>query len=460
LNQAENHDEGCGGTEDSASSTVCANRVLILGGGFGGIYAAIELERALRARPDVSITLVTRDNYFLFTPMLHEVAASDLETNTIVNPLRKLLRRVKTFTGNIETINLERRCVAVTHGFDQHVHELSYDHLIVALGSSTNFFALPGVQDAALTIKTLDDAIELRNRLITHLEEANSECAAGERQPLLTFVVVGAGFAGVETLGGINDFVRDAINFYPNLTPKFVRTILVSSDEFILPELGSKLGAYAQRKLAARGVEIITSARVAGVRDDLVELSDGRTISATTLIWAAGNAPNPLVAALPIPKSGGRILVNEYLEVKGFPGVWALGDCASIPDRKTGGCYPPTAQHAIREGRCVAHNVAADILRGRKRPFRFSTLGRLAAIGRRSGVANVFGLNFSGFLAWWLWRTIYLFKLPRLEKKMRVALDWTLDLCFAKDFACVTTRHPSSTTASKGSDEKEANRAA
>ncbi len=371
MNQAENHDEGCGGTEDSASSTDCANRVLILGGGFGGIYAAIELERALRARSDVSITLVSRDNYFLFTPMLHEVAASDLEMNTIVNPLRKMLRRVNTFTGNIETINLERRYVAVTHGFDRHVHELSYDHLIIALGSSTNFFGLPGVQDVALTIKTLDDAIELRNRLITHLEEANSECAAGQRQPLLTFVVVGAGFAGVETLGGINDFVREAVCFYPNLTPEFVRTILISSDEFILPELGKKLGAYAQRKLAARGVEIITSTRVTAVSGSMVELSDGRKILATTLIWAAGNAPNPLVAALPIPKSGGRILVNEYLAVNEVPGVWALGDCASILDHKTGGFYPPTAQHAIREARCAARNVAAEIVGGKKKPFGF-----------------------------------------------------------------------------------------
>ena len=459
MDQAENHALGCEGSEpETGSNRAC--RVLILGGGFGGIYAAIELEHALRSRDDVNITLVTRDNYFLFTPMLHEVAASDLEMNAIINPLRKLLRRVKTFTGNIETINLERRCVAISHGFDHHVHELSYDHLIIALGSSTNFFGLPGLQDVALTIKTLDDAIQLRNRLITHLEEANSECAVGERQPLLTFVVVGAGFAGVETLGGIHDFLREAIRFYPNLTPEFVHTILISSDAFILPELGSKLGAYAQRKLAARGVEIITRTRVTAVRDGLVELSDGRTIPATTLIWAAGNAPNPLVAGLPVPKSGGRILVNEYLEVDGFTDVWALGDCASIPDRKTGGFHPPTAQHAIREGRCVARNVAADILGGKKKPFRFSTLGRLAAIGRRSGVANVFGVNFSGFLAWWLWRTIYLFKLPRLEKKVRVALDWTLDLCFAKDFACVIARHPLSMTASKGTDEREANRAA
>ena len=460
MNQGESHGDGCGGGEGSADSTNCASRVLILGGGFGGICAAIELERALRARPDVSITLVTRDNYFLFTPMLHEVAASDLEMNTIINPLRKMLRRVKTFTGNIETINLERRCVAVTHGFDHHAHELSYDQLIIALGSSTNFFGLPGLQDAALTIKTLDDAIELRNRLITHLEEANSECAAGQRQPLLTFVVVGAGFAGVETLGGINDFVREAICFYPNLTPEFVRTILISSDEFILPELGRKLGAYAQRKLTARGVEIIACTRVTAVCDGMVELSDGQKILATTLIWAAGNAPNPLVAALPIPKNSGRLIVDEYLAAKEFPGVWALGDCASIPDRKNGGFHPPTAQHAIREARRAARNVAAEIVGGKRRPFHFSTLGRLAAIGRRTGVANVFGLNFSGFFAWWLWRTIYLFKLPRLEKKMRVALDWTLDLCFAKDFACVTARHPLTMKASEGFDEKNAGRAA
>ena len=261
-------------------------------------------------------------------------------------------------------------------------------------------------------------------------------CGYGQRQPLLTFVVVGAGFAGVETLGGIHDFVREAIRFYPNLTPELVRTILISSEEFILPELGSKLGAYAQRKLAARGVEIITRTRVTAVRDSIIEISDGRTIPSTTLIWAAGNAPNPLVAALPIPKSGGRILVNEYLAVNEVPGVWALGDCASIPDHKTGGFYPPTAQHAIREARCAARNVAAEIVGGKKKPFGFSTLGQLAAIGRRTGVANVFGLNFSGFLAWWLWRTIYLSKLPGFDKNVRVAFDWTLDLLFRTQEMC------------------------
>jgi NADH:ubiquinone reductase (H+-translocating) len=436
LNQLENEDKCSGKSSPAAGGTPC-RRILILGGGFGGIYAALELERILRVRADIEVTLVTRDNYFLFTPMLHEVAASDLDMNAIVNPIHKMLRRVRTFSGSIQTIDLERKSVSVTHGFESHAHELQYDHLILALGSSTNFFGIPGLQGSALTIKTVNDAVVLRNRLITQLEEANSECAAEGRQPLLTFVVAGAGFAGVETLGAINDFVRESIRFYPNLNPNLVRTVLISSEEFVLPELGAKLGAYAQKKLTARGIEIVAGARVTRLCGGEVELSDGRKIRANTLVWTPGNAPNPLIATLPLPESSGRVRVNEYLEVQSYPGVWALGDCALIPDLKTGEFHPPTAQHAIREGRCVARNVAAEIFGGKKKPFAFTTLGRLAAIGHRTGVANVFGINFSGFPAWWLWRTVYLLKLPRFEKKVRVALGWTLDLFFAKDFACV-----------------------
>ena len=417
-------------------------RILVLGGGFGGIYAALELEKLLRTEDACEVTLVTRDNFFLFTPMLHEVAAGDLELNTIVNPLRKMLRRVHTFVGNVESIDLAARQVRVSHGFDHHTHDLSYDRMILALGSSTNFFGLPGVERHALTVRSLADAVALRNRLITHLEEASSECAAGARHPLLTFVVAGGGFAGVETLGGINDFAREALCFYPNLREENLRMILVTPDPVILPELGPRLGTYAQRKLAARGVEIITGAKVRALEDGVVALSDGRRIPASTLVWTAGTAPNPLLATLPVPKRGGRILVNEYLEVPEWPGVWALGDCALVPDVRSDGYHPPTAQHALREGRAAARNVAAAVLGGRKKPFRFSTLGQLATIGRRTGVANVLGVNFSGFVAWWLWRTIYLSKLPRLEKKVRVALDWTLDLCFAKDFACVTAHAP------------------
>lgn len=422
---------------------MAVKRILILGGGFGGIYAAIRLEKLLGRRTDVEVTLVTRDNFFLFTPMLHEVAACDLELSTIINPLRRMLRRVNTFIGTVESIDLERKIVRASHGLDGHAHELPYNHLILALGSSTNFFHLPGVEEFAVTMKSLTDAVELRNRVITHLEEANSECAAGERQPLLTFVVAGAGFAGVETLGAINDFVRDAIRFFPNLRLEYLRMVLVTPDKLILPELNPKLGVYAMHKLAQRGVEIVTGARVSSVERGVVELSTGQKIEANTLIWTAGTAPNRLVASLALPMRNGKIEVNEFLEVLGIEGVWAVGDCALVPNPKTGGFHPPTAQHALREGRTLANNLVASIRGGKKKPFRFSTLGQLAAIGRRTGVAHVFGINFSGFIAWWLWRTIYLSKLPRLEKKIRVALDWSLDLVFAKDFACVTAAHSS-----------------
>lgn len=430
-------------------------RILILGGGFGGIYAAIRLEKLLGRRAGVEITLVTRDNFFLFTPMLHEVAACDLELSTIINPLRKMLRRVNTFVGTVESIDLERKIVRASHGLDDHRHELFYDHLILALGSCTNFFHLPGVEDFAVTMKSLNDAVELRNRVITHLEEANSECAAGERQPLLTFVVAGGGFAGVETLGAINDFVRDAIRFFPNLKLEYLRMVLVTPDQLILPELNPKLGAYAMRKLVQRGIEVVAGARVTGVRQGVVDLSTGQRIEANTLIWTAGAAPNPLVAGLKLPMRNGKIEVNQFLEVPGFDGVWAVGDCAMVPNLKTGGFHPPTAQHALREGRALANNLAATIRGGNKKPFRFSTLGQLAAIGRRTGVANVFGINFSGFVAWWLWRTIYLSKLPRLEKKIRVAMDWSLDLVFAKDFACVTARHSSYSRAAAAAAKRD-----
>ncbi len=412
-------------------------RILILGGGFGGLYAALRLEKLMAQRPELEVTLVTRENYFLFTPMLPEVAAGDLELNTIVNPLRKLLKRLKTFVGTIEAIDLQGQQVAVSHG--GHSHDLPYDQLILALGEGTNFFNLPGVEASCLTVKTLGDAVAIRNQLITHLEEANSECAAGKRQPLLTFIVAGGGFAGVETLGGINDFMREAIRFYPSLRPEYLRFILVTPDEVILPELNRKLGLYAQRKLAARGVEIITHAKVTAMGDGVVELTNGDKILANTLIWTAGTAPNPLITGLPLPKRNGRIAVDECLAVEGWPGVWAVGDCASVCN-PAGGFYPPTAQHALREGNIVARNVAATLYgRPKRKPFRYTSLGQLAAIGRRTGVANILGLNFSGFIAWWLWRTVYLSKLPRLEKKVRVAMDWTLDLCFTKDFACVTT---------------------
>jgi len=406
-------------------------RIVILGGGFAGVATARELERRLPER-DVRITLVNRENFSLFTPMLHEVAASDLDLADIVNPLRKLLRGCDFFNGTVEGVDCERRVVQVSHGGGHH-HELPYDHLVLALGSVTNFYGIPGLAERAITMKSLGDAVVLRNRLIEQLEAADFECNRSEREPLLTFVVAGGGFAGVETVAALNDFVREVLPFYRNLRESMLRVVLVHPGEVILPELDPRLGRYAAGKLARRGVEIRLDTKVIGVAGDDVELSDGTRIPTRTLVWTAGTAVNPIVGALPCAQERGRVVATEFLDVPGWPGLWALGDCAAVPDPRTGTRYPPTAQHAIRQGRTAGRNIAAAITGGVRRPFVFSTLGQLAAIGRRTGVANVLGVNFSGFAAWWLWRTVYLAKLPRFEKKVRVALDWTLDVLFSKD---------------------------
>ncbi|HSC70728.1 MAG TPA: NAD(P)/FAD-dependent oxidoreductase [Candidatus Methylomirabilis sp.] len=408
-------------------------RVLILGGGFGGLYTALHLQRALSPDSGLDVTLVNRENFFLFTPMLHEVAASDLEMTHIVSPIRKLLRRVQFVEGQVESVDLDRRRVVVSHGDEHHHHDLTYDHLVIALGSVTNFYKLPGVEERALTMKSLGDAIYLRNRLLQLLEEANFECACDDRKPLLSVVVAGGGFAGVETIAAVNDFLREALEFYPGLSQDLLRIVLVHDGPVVLPELGEKLGAYAQQKLAERKVEIHLTTRITAMSNDGVILSDGTLIPSKTLVWTAGTSPNPLLATLPCKMERGRLVVNECMEVPEWPGVWAVGDCALIPDPRTGTAYPPTAQHAIRQGKLLASNILAAIRGGPKRPFVFTTIGLLASIGNRTGVARILGINFSGFLAWWLWRSIYLSKLPRFEKRVRVALDWLLDLLFSKD---------------------------
>src|SRR5215813_14372877 len=350
-------------------------RVLILGGGFGGLYAALEFEK--RNDPRFEVTVVNRENFFLFTPMLHEIAASDLDLTNIVNPVRKMIRRVNFFCGDVDNIDIESKQVVVSHGFHRHSHTLEYDHLVLALGSVTNFFGLPGVAERALTMKSLGDAIQLRNRLIAHLEEADTECARAERPPLLTFVVAGGGFAGVETIASINDFLRDSLPFYPNLKEEMLRVVLVHPGEFILPELGVKLGRYADKKLRKRDVEIFSKSKVAAVRPNEIELSDGEKIVSSTLVWTAGISPNPILDLVPCAKERGRIKVNVNLEVDGVDGVWALGDCALVPDPATSNYCPPTAQHASREGKVVAHNIVAGVCGTPKKPFSFKTLGAL-----------------------------------------------------------------------------------
>jgi NADH dehydrogenase len=388
---------------------------VIAGGGFAGLYAALELEKTLATRDDVEITLVNRENFFLFTPMLHEVAAGDLDLTNIVNPVRKLLKNVAFFEGEVQEIDFERRHVLVGHGFDSHSHVLEFDQIVLSLGSTTQFFGLPGVEDHALTMKSLSDAVKLRNRLIALLEAADTECSQTERRELLSVAVAGAGFAGVETLASINDFLRNSLRFYPNLSPTDLRLTLIHPGDVILPELSPKLGHYGQRKLEERGIEVLAHSRVTSYDGSTIELADGKALDARTLIWTAGTMPNPLISTLPCAIERGRIKVTAELAVPDWPGVWALGDCALVPDLSTGKFCPPTAQHALRQGKVVAQNIQAHVDGGAFRKFDFKTIGQLATIGHRAGVASVFGVNVSGFLAWWMWRTIYLSKLPRLR---------------------------------------------
>jgi len=414
-------------------------RVLIAGGGFAGLYAAKYLDKKLARRSDVEVTLIARENFILFTPMLHEVAAGDLAPGDIVNPVRRILRHVNFVEADLRDVDLATRTIRCVHGIEDVAFELQFDHLLLALGSETNFFDIPGVRDWAVTMKNLTDAALLRNRMVAFLEEATLEKNETARRELLTFVTAGGGFSAAETTGAVNDFVRETARYYPNLDEKLIRIVVVHPGDYLLPELGEELGRYAERKLRERKVEVIKGARVASYDGSLVKLSNGTSIPAATLIWTAGVKPSAVIASLPCEKERGRVCVNEYLQVSAHTGLWAAGDCAAVPDSKTGKFYPPTAQHGLREGVVAAKNIECAVLGQPLQPFRYRTLGMLASIGHHTGVAMMFGLKFSGFIAWWMWRSIYLMKLPRLAKKLRVVIAWTLDLLFGRDIEQMIT---------------------
>ncbi|GBC81620.1 NADH dehydrogenase-like protein [bacterium HR10] len=418
--------------------------IVILGGGFGGIYAGLRLEKMAAVMEGVKVTLISRDNFFVFTPMLHEVSSGSIQTRHITIPIRTIFRCCDVQEAEIESIDLVNRRVVTVHGLRdrEHCHAIEYTHLLIALGSITNFYGLENVERHAMTLKTIGDAIVLRNHVIDMLEQAEIEPPEGQAG-LLTFVVAGAGFAGVELVADLNDFVHEAARHYRHVDPERIKVVLVDPGQRILPELSEDLGQFALAKLRARGIEVRLGTRIEDASETEVTLSGGRRIRTRSLIWTAGVAPSPILATLPCAHDQrGRILTNEFLEVPGYENVWAIGDCAAVPDLRSGKTYPPTAQHAIRQGRLVADNIAASIMGGQKRAFVYDMKGQFASLGRRSGVANLYGIKFSGFFAWWLWRTIYLFKLPQLERKVRVALDWTLDLIFPRDIVKLKTFSP------------------
>jgi NADH:ubiquinone reductase (H+-translocating) len=411
------------------------SRVVILGGGFGGVAVAQELER-LAARLDrpIDVTLISQTNYLLFLPMLPSAAAASVGLTHILSPLRQLLPRTRIRVETVESIDLEARTVSTTHPSTHREQIIPFDYLVIALGSVVNL-ALPGVAEHGLPIKTIGDALLIRNRTLEMLEAADNTPDPDLRRRMLTFVVAGGGYSGVEIAAEINDFVREAEReSYPVIQPSDIRTILLHSGRRILPEISPSLAGFAHRKLVERGVEVRLGARLASATPDHVTLEGGERIDTHTLIVAIGAAPNPVVQQLGLPMDRGRITVDPTLRVAAQRPIWALGDCAAVPLPKSGNVAPPTAQFALRQGKTVARNIVAAIEGRRPSRFTFTGLGEMVSLGHGTAVAELFGkIKVAGPLAWIMWRTFYLMRLPGLERKVRVWLDWNLDRLFSRD---------------------------
>ncbi len=414
-------------------------RILILGGGYGGVGVLKQLQEAFQSDPEVSISLVSKDNFFLHTPLLPEMATGMLASRHIATPIRTFCKRARYYQAKVEQIDLNNNKVTITRELNNQKRDLEYDYLVIALGGRTNFFGNKNVEKYALTIKTLGDALAIRNHVISMLESADQEEDPEVLSKLLTFVVVGGGFSGVETVGEINDFVREsAEKFYRNIDVEKIRIVLVSAAEKILPEIGD-LGKYAFESLTNDGIEIIKNTKLVDADAEQVVLDNG-TIPCSTLIWAGGVTVASVISALDTEHSPrGNIVVDKFLQLKNHPNVFALGDCASITDEKTGKPYPPTAQHAVREAKIVSKNIISSVRDEKsQKPFVYQSKGSMAKIGKRNGVALFMGNQIHGFVAWFLWRQYYLSTLPTAEKKFRVAIDWFADLFFPRDITILS----------------------
>ena len=420
-------------------STSLAPRIVILGGGFAGVTAALELARRCAGLLPAHITLISNQNFFLFTPMLAEAATGAVETRHILYPIRPLCGQWGVEFGemHVEAIDLERRRVTVRHHRSPVRQQVHYDKLVLALGATPNVAVAPGAAEHALTFKSVGDSILIRNRVIELFEAAAITEDPWVRRRLLTFVVVGAGHAGTELVAAVEELARGILlRHYPTIPPDAVRLVLVGST--VLPQTATNLAAYTRDQLVKRGIELET-ARAASVSAGGLSLQDGRVIGSHCVIWTAGTQVSPVIAALPLPRTrDGRLEVNGFFEVEGAPDVYALGDNAAQVDRHTNAPYVATAQVALRQGRALAAQIEAALTGRPRKPFDFKLLGEMVPLSRRKAVADLGGLKLVGFPAWFLWKTIYMLKLPTWAARLRVVLDWTVELFFERDVSELT----------------------
>ena len=422
-------------------------RVLILGGGFGGVYVAVHLGKLLSRKEleEIEIALVNRENYIVFQPLLPEVVSGSVELNHVIAPIRRMAPKARLFTRDVEAIDPVQRVVTLSPGFRPSTTSIHYDHLVIALGTRLDHSKIPGMREHAHPFKYLGDALYLRNQLVHVLEEAETETDPDIRRCLLTFVVAGGGFSGVECIAEMNDFLREAVHAYHNISEKDLRLILLQRGDRILPELTESLAAFAYKLLARRGVEIRLGAGLKAVSAGTVVVADKTTdrteiIAAGTTIATVPAGPHPLVVSLPFPQDRSRIVVNQHTEVPGWPDVWALGDCAAIK-QIDGQTSPPTAQHALRQARTCAENIVASLRGTPKKIFAFTGLGKLGSLGRRSAVAEVFGFHLKGLIAWLFWRGVYVTKFPGVDGQLRLVADWFLDTFLPRDITQLQLFH-------------------
>lgn len=423
-------------------------KIVILGGGFAGVECARQLESQFKDDSEIELLMVSEDNFLLFTPMLPQVASGMIETRHIVLPIRTICKKAKFYEGRVKNIDPYGKLVTLWGTGDKRSISIYYDFLVVALGSETNFFGMSDVEKNAYTMKTLNDAVVLRNRVIDMLEQAENETDPILRKSFLNFVVVGGGFAGIETAGELMDLLLDARKHYPSIHKKDLRVIVLEALGMILPGFNQKLAGFAKDKMVERGIDIrlktavtsfdgneVTTKTVDPTPKDPIDDSVVDSIRTKTLIWTAGVTPVNTIKRSMFKTDKGKLIINDFLEVPDFPGVFAIGDCALFLDPETQRPFPPTAQIAEAQAKVAAKNLAALIKNSEKEKFAYHSKGQMAIIGKRSGIATFLGMNISGFWAWLIWRNVYLSKITTFDKRTRVFLDWTIDLFFDRDIS-------------------------